>query len=174
MEAGFEAFLSTFGDITVLHIVEIILAGVFLVFVYKKLKEYLIKKHEAEVLRDKQLKEALDAVRKYPEYRKQSIDIQHLLESEIQELRKAQEANTEKLMQIEEATIRRERNKIRDRLLQNYRYYTNLEANPSRSWTRMEAEAFWEMFHDYEDAGGDGYMHTEVQPEMERLTIVEI
>ena len=57
---------------------------------------------------------------------------------------------------------RRERNKLRARLLQSYRFYTNPERNPSQSWTRMEAEAFWELFRDYEDANGNGYIHTEV------------
>lgn len=35
----------------------------------------------------------------------------------------------------------------------------------------MEAEAFWELFHDYEADGGDGYMHSVVQPTMEELFI---
>jgi hypothetical protein len=59
-------------------------------------------------------------------------------------------------------------------LLQNYRYYTSTIQNPSQSWTRMESEAFWELFREYEETGGDGYMHTEVQPAMERLLIVEV
>ena len=37
----------------------------------------------------------------------------------------------------------------------------------------MESEAFWELFREYEDAGGNGYMHTEVLPAMELLTVVE-
>ena len=37
----------------------------------------------------------------------------------------------------------------------------------------MESEAFWELFREYENAGGNGYMHTEVQPAMELLTIVD-
>ena len=37
----------------------------------------------------------------------------------------------------------------------------------------MEAEAFWGLFRDYEEAGGDGYMHTVVQPAMEKLRIRE-
>lgn len=170
---GFQEFLKLFGDITVLNVVEIILAGVFLFFIYKKIRDYLIKKHDADKKRDEELKEALEAVRKYPEYRQQSIKIQQLLEGEIQELRTMQEESMNRLMQMEEQTERRERNKLRDRLLQNYRYYTNKESNPSQSWTRMESEAFWELFRDYEDAGGDGYVHSEVQPAMERLTIIE-
>lgn len=170
---GIQEFLNTFGDITVLNVVQIIMAIVFLNFIYKKVKKYLIDKHEADKLRDEQLKEALEAVRKYPEYRQQSIKIQNLLEGEIQELRDMQKDQTSRLAKMEEENKRRERNKLRDRLLQNFRYYTNKETNPSQSWSRMEAEAFWELFKDYEQAGGDGYIHTEVQPAMERLTIIE-
>lgn len=170
---GFEEFKNLFGDITVLSVIETLLAVVFLVFIGKKVRDYLIKKHELDRIRDEQIREALEAVRKYPEYRQQSIRIQELLEGEIQELRQMQEDQSQRLLDMEETTKRRERNKLRDRLLQNYRYYTNKQENPSQSWTRMESEAFWELFRDYEDAGGDGFMHTEVQPAMERLTIIE-
>ena len=33
----------------------------------------------------------------------------------------------------------------------------------------MESDAFWKMFGDYEEAGGDGDMHTTVQPAMRLL-----
>lgn len=171
---GLNEFVKLFGEITVANIIEIVLACVFGFFVYRKIKDCLIKTHEAELKRDEQLNEALQAVRKYPEYRQQSIKIQQLLENQIQELRKMQEEHTKRLLQMEEQTKRRERNKLRDRILQNYRYYTNKDTNPLQSWTRMEAEAFWELFRDYEDAGGDGYVHSEVQPAMERLSVIEV
>jgi hypothetical protein len=79
-----------------------------------------------------------------------------------------------RLIEMEEQNKKRERNKLRDRLLQNYRYYTNIETNPSQTWTEMESEVFWEMFKDYEEAGGNGYMHSTVLPEMERLIVVEV
>lgn len=171
---GFDEFINMFGSVTVLNVIEIVLAAVFLYLIYKKIRDHLIKIHEADKKRDEQLQEALESVRKYPEYRKQSLDIQEKLEREIQTLRKSQEENMKRLVKMEEETKRRERNKLRDRLLQNYRYYTNLETNPSLTWTRMEAEAFWELFRDYEEAGGNGYVHTEVLPAMEHLTIIEI
>lgn len=170
---GYNEFLSMFGNITVLQIAEFVIACVFLYFVYKKVRDYLIKKHETEQLKNEQLEEALSAVRKYPEYRQQSIDIQKSLEGEIQGLKQMQEEISVKLVQMEETSKRRERNKLRDRLLQNYRYYTNMETNPSQSWSRMESDAFWELFRDYEDAGGNGYVHTEVLPAMQKLKIVE-
>lgn len=168
-----QSFIDTFGNITVLDVAIFIAAIVFLILCYRKVKDYLIAKHDADKLRDEQLQEALTAVRKYPEYRKQSIQIQHELEDENCAVRKDIQALTKRIEKMEEDTKRRERNKIRDRLLQNYRYYTNTETNPTQSWSRMEADAFWELFKEYEENGGDGYMHSEVQPAMNKLTIIE-
>lgn len=75
---------------------------------------------------------------------------------------------------MEEIQKRQKRNELRDRLLQSYRYYTDRRRNPKQVWNRMEAEAFWELFGDYEAAGGDGYIHTVVQPAMNLLKIVEM
>ena len=36
----------------------------------------------------------------------------------------------------------------------------------------MEAQAFWDMFGDYEKNGGDGHMHTVVQPAMRALEVI--
>lgn len=196
---GLEEFLMLFGEITISDIVVVVMALVFMLFIYKKIKNYFDDKitaqnerAAAEKKRDADIKEALDAVRKYPEYRQQSIKIQELLErenqetrqqslkiqslleEEIQELRVMIQEDKARLICIEEQERRRECNKLRDTLLQHYRYYTNKERNPSQTWTKMESEAFWELFRDYEDLGGNGYMHTEVQPAMERLLILEV
>ena len=170
---GLDEFISLFGDITVLHIVEIILACVFVYSVGKNIKDYLIKRHDAEQQKDAQLEEALTAVRKYPEWHQHSIKMQEFFNAEIVELKKMHEEHTQRLMQMEETNKRRECNKLRDRLLQNFRYYTSLETNPTQTWTRMESEAFWELFKDYEESGGNGYMHTDVLPAMQRIRVVE-
>lgn len=178
---GLDEFLDLCGDITVSQIVTGIFALVFMYFIYKQVKQYFDEKIKAqneraqmEKKRDTDIQEALIAVRKYPEYRQQSIRIQELLEGEIQELRVMIQEDKERLARMEEQDRRRECNKLRDMLLQNYRYYTNKERNPHQVWTQMEAEAFWELFNDYEELGGNGYMHTTVQPEMERLMVVEV
>lgn len=168
------AFLKVFGDITILHVVEVLCAIAFLYFVYKKVSTFLIQQYELQKEKDAQLKEALTGVRKYPEYRQQSIEIQNELKGDIRELKETQKMIIEHLNAIEEERKRRERNKLRDLLLQNYRYYTNKETNPAQSWSRMEAEAFWELFRDYDAAGGNGYMHSEVLPAMERLIVTEV
>lgn len=177
---GLSQFLELFGDVTIAHVVLVVFSGIFLFVVGKKICDVVIERHEAAKAKDLKLDKALEGVEKYPEYRQKSIEVQQRLEEEIQELRGAQEklSNTmieimSRLKQMEERINLRDRNKLRDLLLQNYRYYTNPDKNPSGSWTRMEADAFWDLFHDYEDAGGDGFVHTIVQPAMEKLIIIE-
>lgn len=151
-----------------------ILCVAFLFLLYKKVKDYLIHCYEINKKRDESIEEALAAAAKYTEYKQESIQAQQKLENEIQSLREKQDEISAKLAQMQEDQQRRERNKLRDRLLQSYRHYVNKETNPNHSWTRMEAEAFWELFHDYEDVGGNGYIHSVVQPEMNRLTVIDL
>ena len=76
------------------------------------------------------------------------------------------------LEKIEEDIISRERSKLRDRLLQSHRYFTSPEKNPLHAWSEMEADAFWSMFKEYENAKGNGHMHTVVQPEMRASEVI--
>lgn len=171
---GMKEFIEVFGNISVASVVVILVAIGFLYVIYKKIRDYFINRYKEDEKRDKQLQTALDAIHKYPEYREQSLKIQKQLSGEIQSLRESQDHIFSRLQKMEDDSNRRERNKLRDKLLQSYRYYTNIEKNPSQSWTKMESEAFWELFKDYEDAGGDGYMHTTVQPAMLNLTVVDV
>lgn len=178
---GMDEFLKLFGDVTILNVVEIILAGVFLYMVYKKIREHMINVHESERKHEEQLNEALSAVRKYPEYRQQSVEIQHELKDEIQGLRELQmdlaqhmKQLDERMSKSEESAKTKERNRLEDKLLEHYRHYTNPNSNPSLSWTKMESDAFWRLFKDYEDVDGDGYMHSIVQPAMNKLTIIDV
>lgn len=45
-----------------------------------------------------------------------------------------------RLDKIETDAKRRERNTLRDRLLQSYRYYTSADHNPLGEWTKMESK----------------------------------
>lgn len=184
---GLEQFLNLFGDFTVSTLVTIGLAFAFCYKAYKSFIKFLdnkkklaIEKHEAEKEKNEKLNTVFEAVNKYPEYREQSKKIQQAFREEIdglkesqQELAKAQQDIYGTLKDMQEKQERRDRNKLRDRLLQSYRYYTDTEKNPNQAWTKMESEAFWELFRDYEEAGGNGYMHTVVQPAMNLLKIID-
>ena len=75
----------------------------------------------------------------------------------------------EKLEEIETANRLREQNKLRDRLIQAYAIYANEEKNPLGAWSDMEADSFWNMFSSYETVGGNGYIHSVVEPAMRLL-----
>lgn len=44
---------------------------------------------------------------------------------------------------------------------------------PLGKWTRLEHDTFWRVFRDYESRGGNGHMHSIVQPAMEKLEILD-
>jgi septal ring factor EnvC (AmiA/AmiB activator) len=74
--------------------------------------------------------------------------------------------------QKEFATI--ELNKLRDRLMQSYRYYASPEKNPNRAWTEIEKEAFYSMLHDYYNLQGNGYIKNTIEPEVASFTIINM
>ena len=128
---GLEEFKDVFGSITVLNVVELLLAILFCYLIYRKVSKYLIERYEAGKKKDEQLKTALDQVSKYPEYRAQSLRVQKELQTEIDALHSAQSEQIERLKKMEDDMTRRERNRLRDRLLQSYRYYTDPACNPA-------------------------------------------
>ena len=173
MPTGYNEFMSLFGGLTISNLAIIIMAGVFFFKVYTKWSDHLYKKRKTEEQRDKDLKEALTEVRKYPEYRKQSLKIQAELEQKNANLGLAIDNINKKLNEMEEATKRRETNKTKDRLWQLYYHYTDLNVNPTQSWTRAESDVFWDMFRDYELDGGNGDVHHIIQPAMLKLKVID-
>lgn len=184
---GLEQFLSIFGNVTIAQIVFFGFAIFFCWRIYKAIdkflknkKKLLIEKHEAEQEKEAQLKNVLAEVNKYPEYRAQSRAIQQDFQNQINSLKDSQE----RLEEVQKETLeslntlkanmeKREKNKLQDKLLQSYRYYTDKEKNPEQTWSPMESQAFWALFSDYEDVGGNGYIHSVVMPAMKLLKVIE-
>lgn len=160
-----EPFLEIFGDLTISFVVKIFCAVAFaggaIAVGAKQVRAWYDRRRES----DRKYHEVMDQVAKYPEWRQQSINIQKEFTDAIKNLQNRME-------EIEATTQKRERNKLRDRLLQSYRYFTSEEKNPLQAWSEMEADAFWEIFGDYEKMGGNGHVHTEVQPAMRRLEVI--
>lgn len=171
---GMDEFISFFGNITLEYIIRLTLAILFLFLCYKEVKKFFKNRYEIEMNKKKKFDDMADIIKQYKEDKESIIGRQKELFEEIQSLKTKQIENSNKLNDMQEDQRRRERNKLRDRLLQSYRYYTNIETNPKQVITKMESEAFWDLFRDYEDAGGDGYMHTVVQPKMNLLKVIDV
>lgn len=166
---GASEFQQLFGDATLWQVMELGLAIGFALTIYRKVKNFIIERHDVEQERDEKLAQALDSINRYPQYRAQSLKIQDGLRGEIAELRSTQQQTAQRLQEMEESQRTLERNELRDRLLQGYRYYTG-----QGSWNVMEAEAFWELFREYEQRKGDGHMHKVVEPAMAALPVLPI
>lgn len=107
-------------------------------------------------------------------YREQSLEKQAQINRSFEDIDNKIEKLTELILTQHEETKRLKCNELRDKLLNSYRYFTSLEHNPEQVWNEMEAEAFWHLFSDYEEMGGNGFMHQTVKPAMEKLTIIKI
>lgn len=166
---GAEEFKALFGGITLWQVVEFGLAVGFALALYRKVKTYILERHDAEQERDEKLATALDSISKYPEYRAQSLKIQDELRGEIAELRSTQQQTAQRLQTMDEEQKALKRNELRDRLLEAHRYYTG-----KGTWNAMEATVFWELFRDYEKLGGDGFVHGTIEPAMRALPVLPI
>lgn len=176
-----DELIKLFGDykitgVTVATLCTCIAAIVFLVKVYRKVRDYLIATYKAREAKDKMISDTFEEVKKYQELRtgdrQQSLEIQKDLADSIALLKQSNEELQKQLQELSERTKKYELADTRDKLLQSYRYYVSAIKNPKGAWTELEKEAFFELFGSYEDSGGNGFMHTTVQPEMNKLIVI--
>lgn len=57
---------------------------------------------------------------------------------------------------------------LKDTLINYYNRYRTVG-----EWSKLEKDAFWELFEDYESRGGDGYIHSVVEPVMRELNEID-
>jgi len=176
---GQEEFLNTFGRLTLGFIVEILIAAVGIFIAYKKLKDKIIGSYKERKQQQDDIEEALTGVRAMPNYRKQSLEIQKELrekDDKILETCKSiqdgvnenQRILNERLDKLED----RERNDLREKILNMHRLFTSKKRNPMQAWSEMERDSFNELIKDYESLNGNGHIHTVVIPEMNALRVI--
>lgn len=57
---------------------------------------------------------------------------------------------------------------LKDSLIRYYNKYKK-----TGEWSKLEKDAFWDLFDDYEKRGGDGYIHSIVEPVMRELREID-
>jgi hypothetical protein len=132
-------------------------------------------------IRDSKIAALQAAVDALPSYRSQSLQIQTQLQTTDREILAAcnaiqqgvadnQRVLNERLDRLE----KREKNAIRQKLLDEHRLFTDRERNPMHAWTEMEHHAFFKLVEDYEDLGGNDYVHSDVLPAMNALEVIRM
>lgn len=177
--SGMEAFMELFGEYEILGLTVYKwgLLAAALVFAWKiggKVLTRIKAVLDAYQKREEELQKALQQVAQYPKWRQQSIDIQEKLNNQLGELTRQQAETSKKIDEMEKDRKAGELNKLQAQLLSSYHYYTNSYKNPQLAWSKMESKSFWDSFGDYEKLGGNGFMHSEVQPAMNRLEEIEM
>ncbi len=99
---------------------------------------------------------------------RQSIRHDEMIKSDISSLTDSINgiANTLSDMQAKENETKLK--EIKGSLIRYYNKYKDIGI-----WSKLEKDAFWDLFDDYEKRGGDGYIHSIVEPVMRELTEVE-
>lgn len=176
---GQQEFINTFGTLTVAFVIEVIVAIVGIIVAYNKLKNKIIGSYKERKQQEDDIKEALTGVRNMPKYRQQSLEIQKELKDaddkildtcqKIQDgVNENQRILNERLDKLED----RERNDLREKILNMHRLFTSKKRNPMQAWSEMERDSFNELIKDYESLNGNGHIHTVVIPDMHKLRVI--
>ena len=138
------------------------------------------EKLKAENLaRDAKIEKLETAVAALPGYRAQSLQIQAQLQNTDKEIlnmcnviKDGIKENQNVLNYRIDRLEKREKNTYRAKILDEYRLFTDERKNPMHAWSEMEHHAFFELVKDYEDLGGNDYVHSTVIPAMNELEVV--
>ena len=129
--------------------------------------------------RDAKIAALESAVNALPGYRAQSLQIQTQLQNTDKEIvglcntiKDSVKENQNSLNSRLDRLEKREKNALRAKILDEYRLFTDVSKNPMRAWSEMEHHAFFELVKDYEDLGGNDYVHSTVLPAMNELEVV--
>lgn len=176
---GQEELINTFGTLTVAFVVELIVAIVGIIIAYNKLKDKIIGSYKERKQQEDDINEALTGVRNMPKYRQQSLEIQKELKDNDSKIldtcKKIQDGVAENQKILNERLDRledRERNDLREKILNMHRLFTSKKRNPMQAWSEMERDSFNELIKDYESLNGNGHIHTVVIPDMHRLRVI--
>lgn len=152
-------------------------------------KELKKQREHAKLLAEQQKQEnsardakiaALEAaVSALPNYRAQSLQIQTQLQQADNEILAACTEIKNSVLGNQAALIarldrleKRDRNSIRAKLLDEFRLFTDESKNPLKAWSEMEHHAFFELVSDYEELNGNDYVHSDVIPAVNKLSVI--
>lgn len=95
---------------------------------------------------------------------RQSIRHDEMIKNDIAALTETVNGIVVTLSEMQEKENETKRKELKDFLI---RYYNKYKA--IGEWSKLESDAFWDLFADYEKRGGDGFIHTIVEPAMREL-----
>lgn len=106
--------------------------------------------------------------KKHDESVRQSIRHDEMIKSDISSLTNTVNGIVNTLSNMQEKENETKLKEIKGSLIRYYNKYKEIG-----EWSKLEKDAFWDLFDDYEKRGGNGYIHTIVEPVMRELKEVD-
>lgn len=97
-----------------------------------------------------------------------SIRNDALIREDLSAVSQKMDSISSQLAEMQKKADETEMAKLKDTLVASYRKYKN-----AGEWSRLEHDAFWDLFHSYEAHGGNGYVHGVIEPAMQELIITD-
>lgn len=123
------------------------------------------EEHEQIILNTNAIKELSE---KHEESVKQSIRHDKMIKEDISSLTNTVNGIADTLSNMQAKDNETKLKELKGSLIRYYNKYKNIG-----EWSKLEKDAFWDLFDDYEKRGGDGYIHTIVEPVMRELREID-
>lgn len=163
----FKTFISTCFVVMAGIISMYVIIGKFSEMIGKPVKWVRQRKEDHELL--VKTVQNLDTLQKKEiEDTKQSIKHDEAIRKNLAKLSETVDRIDVTLSDMKEKDNITEVKKLKEKLVGYYNKYKN-----SDGWTSVEKDVFWDLFEEYENRGGDGYIHSIVEPVMRELRVID-
>lgn len=148
-----------------ISMVEII--GKFSVIIGKPVK-WVKKKNEDHMLLIKTADGLNELNKRHDESVMQSMKHDKAIKDDLGKVSDKMDSLSHQITAMQHKMDETEMAKLKDTLISYYKKYKDIG-----EWSQLESDAFWDLFKRYEAHGGNGFMHTVVEPIMREIIIVD-
>lgn len=99
---------------------------------------------------------------------KQSIRHDQMIKEDLSNLTDTVNGIAKTLDEMQQKDNETKLKELKSSLVRYYNKYKDIG-----EWSKLESDAFWDLFYDYESRGGDGFVHSIVEPVMRELREVD-
>lgn len=149
----------------IIAIVEIV--GKFSTIIGKPVK-WVQKKNEDHKLLIQTANGLAELTNRHDESVIQSIKHDKAIKDDLDKVSDKMDSLSIQITNMQNKIDKTEMAKLKDNLVYYYKKYKDIG-----EWSQLESDAFWDLFRRYEAHGGNGFMHSKVEPTMRELNIVD-
>lgn len=90
------------------------------------------------------------------------------IETDLNQMSEKMDKISNQLVYMQAKNDETEMAKLKNDLITYYKKFKDVG-----EWSQLESDAFWDLFERYEAHGGNGYVHSTIEPTMRELNIVD-